>query len=354
MAFRLFSHVRAALSLPILVFPLDANQLDSNRSIRVASPALALTYTVAGTAMRICSLLPAATEILFGIGAGPDVVGVSHECDFPAEAALLPRLIRPRVDSYAPPGEIDRQVRRLVERGESVYAVDGELLAGLAPDLIVTQELCHVCAASPDDLAATLARLANPPRMISLTPSRLADVWNDIRRLGEAIGRRTQAERLAKELDARTRSIGEKTRNAPRPAVLCLEWLDPPYVGGHWVPEMVELAGGEPVLAKIGAPSVALEWGQVLASRPEAIVLMPCGYSLERTLAEYATAKLPEGWNDLPAVRNGRVYGVDGNSYFSRSGPRLADGTAILARLIHPERPISEIPAGAWRAARSA
>jgi iron complex transport system substrate-binding protein len=297
--------------------------------------------------MRICSLLPAATEILFAIGAGAEVVGVSHECDFPAEAKLLPRLIRPRVDPSAAPREIDRQVRELVQRGESVYAVDGELLARLAPDLIVTQELCHVCAASPGDLAAALSRFQYSPRVVSFSPGRLEDVWNGIRTLGEETGRRKQAERCASELADRVRTISMRVRDAARRPVLCLEWLDPPYVGGHWVPEMVELAGGEPLLAEAGVPSVALEWERVLASRPETIVLMPCGYGLDRTLSEYATAILPEGWNDLPAVRNGRVFGVDGNSYSSRSGPRLVDGIEILGRAIHPEIGGWKTPAGA-------
>ncbi|MDE3136606.1 MAG: cobalamin-binding protein [Acidobacteriota bacterium] len=297
--------------------------------------------------MRICSLLPAATEILFALGLGDDVAGVTHECDFPAEVAGRAVLVRPRIDPRAPAGEIDRQVRACVERGESVYAIDGERLRALAPDLIVTQELCQVCAASPDDLAAVLGRMEKQPRVVMLAPSRLADVWHDIRMIGEATGRAAVAEDVASRLEDRVRAVETRMRQLPRPRVLCLEWLDPPFSAGHWVPEMVEVAGGIPLLANLGEPSVALDWKAIIESRPEAIVLMPCGYNLERTLAEYAQAKLPEGWWELPAVRGRRVSAVDANSYFSRSGPRLAAGVEILARILHPDVAIDPIPPGA-------
>jgi iron complex transport system substrate-binding protein len=304
--------------------------------------------------MRICSLLPAATEILFALGLGNEVVAVTHECDYPAEARNRPVVIRSRIDTTASAGEIDRQVRACIERGESVYAIDAERFRALAPDLVITQELCQVCAASPDDLAAVLARLPSPPQVVILSPSRLADVWHDIRRLGEVTGRAAAAEDLAATLESRVRAVQARMSGAPRPRVLCLEWLDPPYAGGHWIPEMVELAGGEPLLSRAGEPAVPLQWEQVLASRPEVIVLMPCGYNLERTLAEYRQASLPAGWWDLPAVRNGRVSAVDGNSYFSRSGPRLAAGVEILAHVLHPDLAIDPIPPGALAPAERA
>ncbi|HEV2385828.1 MAG TPA: cobalamin-binding protein [Candidatus Acidoferrales bacterium] len=296
--------------------------------------------------MRVCSLLPAATEILFALGAGDSVFGVTHECDYPPEAATRPALIRPRIDVAASPAEIDRQVRERVERGESVYAVDASLLATIQPDLVVTQDLCHVCAASPDDLPAALARLAKPPQVVSLAPQRLADVWNDIRRLGALVGRAAEAEALAARLEARPGAVEAAGRAAPRPRVLALEWLDPPFVGGHWVPEMIELAGGVPLLASAGVPSVALDWAAVLATEPDVIVLMPCGYNLQRTLCEYSRSALPGGWRHLSAVRAGRVAAVDANSYFSRSGPRLADGVEILARILHPDLASAAIPPG--------
>lgn len=304
--------------------------------------------------MRICSLLPAATETLFALGLGNEVVAVTHECDFPAEARNRPVVIRPRVDTAASASEIDRQVRACIERGESVYAVDAERVRALAPDLVITQELCQVCAASPDDLTGVLSRLPNPPQVVILSPRRLADVWHDIRRLGEVTGRAATAEDLAASLESRVRAVQSRMSGAPRPRVLCLEWLDPPYAGGHWVPEMVELAGGEPLLGRAGEPSVPLQWEQVLASRPEVIVLMPCGYNLDRTLAEYRQAVLPAGWWDLPAVRSGRVSAVDANSYFSRSGPRLAAGLEILAHALHPDLAIDPIPPGALAPAERA
>ena len=304
--------------------------------------------------MRICSLLPAATEMLFALGLGDDVVGVTHECDFPAEAANRVVVVRPRINIRTPASEIDRQVRECVERGESVYAIDGERLRALAPDLIITQELCQVCAASPDDLAAVLARFEKPPRVLLLSPRRLLDVWRDIRMLGEVTGRRAVAEDLASRLEDRVRAVELRMRQEPRPRVLCLEWLDPPYSAGHWVPEMVEVAGGVPLLGTAGEPAVKLDWKDVIESRPDVIVLMPCGYNLEKTLAEYAQAKLPEGWWDLPAVRNRRVSAVDANSYFSRSGPRLAAGVEILAHALHPDLATDPIPPGALAPAERA
>jgi iron complex transport system substrate-binding protein len=288
--------------------------------------------------MRICSLLPSATEILYALGLGDSVVGVTHECDFPPEAAKKPALIRPRVDPHAAPGEIDRQVIEIVARGESIYAVDAELLRSLEPDLIVTQDLCHVCAASPDDLATALTRLPKKPRVLSLTPHSLADVWNDIRKVGDATQRRREAQALAITLEQKVGTIEAKVAHAKtRPRVLCLEWLDPFYVGGHWVPEMVAKAGGEDVLGRAGEPSFRVNGDQIAASGAEIIVVMPCGFNVKRAVAEYATAKFTDGYLNLPAVRERRVFGVDANSYFSRPGPRLADGVALLAHLFHPD-----------------
>jgi len=288
--------------------------------------------------MRICSLLPSATEILYALGLGDSVVGVTHECDFPPEAAKKPALIRPRVDPHAPAGEIDRQVSELVARGESIYAVDAELLRSLEPDLIVTQDLCHVCAASPDDLATALTRLPKNPRVLTLTPHSLRDVWNDIRKAGDITQRRREAQALAITLQQKVAAIEAKIAHAgKRPRVLCFEWLDPFYVGGHWVPEMVAKAGGKDVLGCAGEPSFRVSGEQIAASDAEIIVVMPCGYNVKRTVAEYGTANFPDGYMNLPAVREGRVFGMDANSYFSRPGPRLAEGVALLAHLFHPD-----------------
>ena len=298
--------------------------------------------------MRICSLLPSATEILYALGVGDSVVGVTHECDYPPEAAQKPALIRPRVDPGASPAELDEQVRELVERGESVYAVDDALLQRLDPDLIVTQDLCHVCAASPDDLATALTRFERMPRVLSLSPHTIADVWDDIRRIGQATCRVSEAEKFITELKSRIATIEKLVLAAvEQPRVVCLEWLDPPYMGGHWVPQMVARAGGKDVLGLPGEPSYRVPWSRIIEAQPEVIVVMPCGCNVQRTVAEFKKLQLPSAWPDLPAVKNGQVFAVDANSYFSRSGPRIADGIALLASLFHPALQIDGLPANA-------
>jgi iron complex transport system substrate-binding protein len=294
--------------------------------------------------MRICSLLPSATEILYAIGLGDSVLGVSHECDFPADAATKPSLLRTRIDPQAPPAEIDRQVSEIIARGESIYAVNAELLRSLAPDLILTQDLCHVCAASPDDLATALTRFPRQPQVLSLTPRSLHEVWDDIRRVGQATGRWSEAESVAARLARQVASIAARaSRAASRPRVLCLEWLDPYYVGGHWIPEMVSHAGGEDVFGRLREPSFQVAAEQIAESRVDVIIVMPCGYNSSRAAKEHRLAPFPKTWNQLPAIREGRVFAVDANAYFSRPGPRLADGVALLAHLLHPDL----FPAGA-------
>jgi len=300
--------------------------------------------------MRICSLLPSATEILFALGLGDSVEGVTHECDFPPEAAKRPALIHPRVDPQARPAELDRQVTELVARGESIYAVDADLLGSLSPDLIVTQDLCHVCAASPDDLATALTRLPKKPKILALTPHSLADVWDDIRRVGEATHRRREAQSLAIALEQKVAGIEARAAGArARPRVLCLEWLDPFYVGGHWVPEMVRKAGGEDVLGRAGEPSFRVTAEEIARTKAEVILVMPCGYNVARSVAEFDFARLPDSWRDLPAMRERRIFAVDANSYFSRPGPRLAEGIALLAHLLHPELFPKESPVDSFR-----
>jgi iron complex transport system substrate-binding protein len=300
--------------------------------------------------MQICSLLPSATEILYALGLGDSVVGVTHECDFPPEAAKKPALIRPRVDPHAQPTEIDRQVNELVSHGEGIYAVDAELLASLAPDLIVTQDLCHVCAASPDDLATALARLAKQPKVLTLTPHSLADVWDDICRVGASTVTTRDAEALATQLAGRVARVNAIARTAVKcPRVLCLEWLDPFYIAGHWVPEMVEKAGGEDVLGRAGEPSFRATAEEIAQTKAEIIVVMPCGYNAARTVAEFNSLRLPEAWSKLPAVHERRIFAVDANSYFSRPGPRLATGVEIFAHIFHPELFPSNPAVGAFQ-----
>jgi iron complex transport system substrate-binding protein len=285
--------------------------------------------------MKICSLLPSATEILFALGLGDQVVGVSHECDFPPEARRKPILIRSRITHTENPAAIDRQVREFLERGESLYSADMDALCALQPDLIVTQDLCHVCAATPDDLGAALGRLAVQPRVLTLNPHSLADVSADIRSVGAATGRAPQADSVVAEFEDRIAAVERAVASLPRKRVVCLEWLDPPYAAGHWVPEMVERAGGADVLGHAGKPASRMDWDTILAARPEVIVVMPCGYSLDQAVAEFRQLALPPGWGDIRAVRNGCVFLVEASGYFSRPGPRLAAGVEILAEAIH-------------------
>lgn len=288
--------------------------------------------------MQICSLLPSATEILYALGLGDSVAGVTHECDFPPVAAKKPPLIHPRLNLDVSPGEMDRQVSEMIDRGESIYALDADLLAKIAPDLIVTQDLCHVCTVSPDDLGRALARLSKRPRVLSLTPHTLADVWEDIRRVGDATHRRRDAQALTLTIEQKIAAIEmQAARAATRPRVLCLEWLDPFYVGGHWVPEMVARTGGEDVFGVAGKPSFKVTAEQIAASGAEIILVMPCGYNTERAANEWRSFGIPKSWCDLPALRENHVFALDANSYFSRPGPRLADGVAILGQVLHPE-----------------
>jgi iron complex transport system substrate-binding protein len=287
--------------------------------------------------MRVVSLLPSATEILFALGLDREVVGVSHECDFPAQVRTRKMVIHSRIPHDASPAEIDRLVREFVSRGESVYAVDAEALETLAPDLIVTQDLCHVCAASPDDLAAALARFDRRPEVLCLNPQDLGDVWRDILWVGEETGRGPRAEALVKQIGTRLGALESQLEShSERPRVAFLEWLQPFYVGGHWVPEMIELAGGEDVFGTKGTPSFRVALDDIIDAAPEILLVAPCGYSAERARNEYRTMTFPEEWHAIPAVRNARVYALEANSYFSRPGPGLVTGIEALAKLFHP------------------
>ena len=293
--------------------------------------------------MRICSFLPSATETLYELGACDSVAGVTFECDFPPEAKTKPVIVHTRLRHSEDPAEIDRQVSEFVARGESLYEVDQAAVQAIEPDLIITQDLCHVCAASPGDLGSALATLARKPEVLSLNPRSLGDVWKDILSIGRAIGRISQARMLVAELEGRVSAVAKAVSDSPdRPHVACLEWLDPPFVAGHWVPEMVAWAGGVDVFGKATKPSFRTTWADVLKENPEVIIIMPCGYGLEAAVKECTAMTLPEGWDSLQAVRNGRVFAVDSSSYFSRPGPRLAAGVEILASILHPE---TELPA---------
>ena len=292
--------------------------------------------------MRIVSLLPSATEILFALGFDKEVVGVSHECDFPAEARTKRVVIHSRLPHDAPPAEIDRLVREYVSRGESLYSVDTEALAELEPDLIITQDLCQVCAASPDDLATTLARFPEPPEVLCLNPQDLGDVWRDILWVGEATCRGHEAEALLKKIGTKLGQLEcqlDGLRHRPRVAIL--EWLEPFYVAGHWVPEMIEVAGGKDALGRKHTPSFRVSAEEVIDAAPEILLIAQCGYSAQQARDEYRAMSFPEEWNAIPAMRNSRVYALDASGYFSRPGPRLISGIEALAKVLHPELAVS-------------
>jgi iron complex transport system substrate-binding protein len=293
--------------------------------------------------MRIVSLLPSATEILFALGFDREVVGVSHECDFPEQARSKRVVIQSRIPHDTAPAEIDRMVREYVSRGESLYAVDAQALEELAPDLIITQDLCHVCAASPDDLGAALARFAQRPEVLCLNPQDLGDVWRDILWVGEETRRGRAAEALLEKIGERLGRLEVIVAgSSERPRVAFLEWLQPFYVGGHWVPEMIELAGGHDVLGRVHTPSFRVTLEEIVDAAPDIIVVSPCGYDAKQARDEYLSMSHSVEWNGIPAVRSGRVYALEANSYFSRPGPRLITGIEALAGVFHPGMPVGE------------
>jgi iron complex transport system substrate-binding protein len=288
--------------------------------------------------VRIVSLLPSATEIVFALGLGDELVAVSHECDYPPAARQRPAVTRSPLHGHdLTSAEIDRRTTEELRDGGTLYHLDSGLLRTLAPDLILTQELCDVCAVAQPEVERAVRELGTAPRVLSLEPNTLGDVLQTIQVVGAATGREAQAEGLMAALQGRVGGVRAATAElAPRPRVFCMEWTDPPWVAGHWVPEMVTLAGGDDVLGTPGTPSVRVEWERVVAAAPDVIVLMPCGYDLARTIAERAVLEALPGWATLPAVRARRVYAVDGSSYFNRPGPRLIDGLELLAHLLHP------------------
>ena len=292
--------------------------------------------------MRIVSLLPSATEILFALGIDREIVGVSHECDFPPQARTKPVVIHSRLPHGAGPAEIDRLVREYVSRGESLYAVDVEKLEELHPDLIITQDLCHVCAASPDDLATALARFDRRPEVLCLNPQDLGDVWRDILLVGEATCRGPKAEQLVDEIGQRQGTLDRQLDfSARRPRVAFLEWLEPIYVGGHWIPEMIRCVGGEDVLGSVRKASFRVPLQEIVEAEPDILLIAPCGYTARQARTEYESLELPDQWNAIPAVRNNHVYALEANSYFSRPGPRLVIGMEILAKIIQPSVAVS-------------
>ena len=291
--------------------------------------------------MRIVSLVPSATEMLFALGAGGEVIAVTHECDYPPAATELPRVTRDVLPAGLSSREIDAAVRERTERGQSIYELDSDALVELRPDLIVTQALCAVCAVSYDDVRAIAKRIDPEPRVLSLDPNTLGEVLGDAGKLAEATDRRDEAAGLVRDAAERIDRVRLAVRAVPRPRVAALEWLDPPYVAGHWTPQLIEFAGGEDVLGFPGERSEPTTWETVAASRPQAVVVMPCGYDAERARQEAEHHR-----ERLDALGAERVIAVDAAGYFSRPGPRLLDGLELLAWLLHPDR-FPEAPAAA-------
>src|ERR1700733_12996665 len=282
--------------------------------------------------MRIVSLVPSATEMLFALGLGEDLVGVTHECDYPEGARRLPKITRDRLPGGLSAAEIDAEVKQRTLAGESIYELDTDALHELEPDLIVTQALCSVCAVSYDDVRTIADEIETQPMVVSLDPHTVGEVLGDARTLAQATDTKDAAVELIQEASARIDRIRLLVRNARRPRVAALEWLDPPFVAGHWTPQLIDLAGGEDVLGFPGENSEERTWAEIEASQPDLVIVMPCGYD-----AEIAHREAEMHRDELARVGAGEVVAVDASSYFSRPGPRIIDGLELLAHIIHPE-----------------
>jgi iron complex transport system substrate-binding protein len=287
---------------------------------------------------RIVSLLPSLTEIVCALGCGERLVGRSHECDFPAGVERLPTCTEPKLDPRAGSGEIDARVKGLVREGLSVYRVDGERLRALAPDLILTQDQCEVCAASLGDVEAALGEwLGARPRVVSVRPASLGDVWEDVARVAGALGVAPRGRELVARLTGRVIEISERAAGLDgRPRLACLEWLEPLMAAGHWMPELVALAGGRAVFGAPGAPSPWIDHAALAAADPDVLVALPCGFDLARSRAEWHALGLGDALAGLRAAREGRIFLADGNAFFNRPGPRLVESLEILAEILHP------------------
>jgi iron complex transport system substrate-binding protein len=289
--------------------------------------------------IRIVSLLPSATEILFNLGLSEQIVAVTHECDYPDAAGTKPRITRSLLRPDMTSGEIDTAVSsQLGSDAHSLYSIDRALLAELAPDLIVTQQLCEVCAVDYGEVLDAIQELPKTPQVLNLEPMSLDDVLGDIKTVGEATGQQAEARQFVSALEQRIERVRTAVERAEtRPTVAFLEWIDPLFRGGHWNPELVRLAGGSDPLGNEGMPSTRMEWQEVLDAQPDVMVISCCGFDEQRTRQDLPALEALPGYPDLPCARNGRVYVVDGSAYFSRPGPRLVDSLEILAGFIHPE-----------------
>lgn len=290
------------------------------------------------TGLRIISFLPSATEMVCALGLADHLVGITHECDYPPEIRNRPIVVRNALPLEGmSPREIDVAVSERIRSGASLYQVDERLLQELAPNLILTQNLCQVCAPSGNEITQVLKALRPVPQILWSTPKSIAGIEENLRELGQATGRSEEAEKIIAAGRARLEKVAALTGGAStRPRVFCMEWVDPVYCSGHWMPEMVELAGGVDALSRKGTDSVRMAWEDVLNWGPEVLIISPCGFDLAGASEQALQLFARPGWKDLPAVRQNRAYAVDANSYFARPGPRVVTGVELLARLIHP------------------
>jgi iron complex transport system substrate-binding protein len=287
---------------------------------------------------RVVTLIASATEIVSALGCGARLVGRSHECDYPPEVVNLPVLTAPKLKLGGTSGDIDRRVRELVEQGLSVYRVDADLLRSLAPDLIITQDHCEVCAVSLRDIeAATCTWTGDKPRILSLRPNSLDDVYEDVRKVASALGVAITGEQLVQDMRRRLEGLRERTGALPRPRVGFIEWGEPLMSGGHWMPTLIEIAGGTNLFGMAGRKSEVMAWDELIAADPEVIIIAPCGYDLAASRREHAALARHAGWARLTAVRDGRVFCADGNAFFNRPGPRLVETAEIIAEILHPD-----------------
>lgn len=301
--------------------------------------------------MKIVSLLPSATELICKLGLQDQLVGVSHECDFPAAVSSLPKVTKTLIGRNISSAEIDAQVREQLKTESSLYSINVDEITRLQPDLIVTQALCSVCAVAESEVRAVVGQLKSAPRIINLEPTTLADVFKLLKSLGEACNCREVAETVVSELSDRVAHVAQRTeRNIEkndRPRTAFFEWIDPIFGPGHWNPEIINLAGGIDSLGRAGEPSRRLDWIDVLKAQPDVLFIACCGYPLKRALQDMTILESHDDWNTLPCVRNNQIYLSDGNAYFARPGPRLVDSLEILANALHPSiHPIpTDIPA---------
>jgi iron complex transport system substrate-binding protein len=288
--------------------------------------------------MRIVSLVPSATEMLFALGLGPEVIAVTHECDYPPAAGELPKVTRDVLPAGLSAAEIDAAVRELTLAGEPIYQLDADALIDLRPDLIVTQALCSVCAVSHDDVQAVAKDIDTHPQVIALDPRTVGEVLGDARTLAQATERKDAAVELIQDAAARIDRVKLAVRDARRPRVAALEWLDPPFAAGHWIPQLIDYAGGEDVLGFAGEPSERRSWEEIALASPDIVIVMPCGYD-----AEIAHREAEMHRDELLAIGAGEVVAVNASAYFSRPGPRIVDGLELLASILHPDR-VPEAP----------